>query len=70
MGGAVEEIPIQYDKDDIDIAVNYVYLIDCLKEIESDTVKIDFENAERVLSVRGEGEQNYINLIMPMKINV
>ena len=70
MGGAVEEIPIDYNGDDIDIALNYIYLIDCLKEIATDTVKIDFENSERVLSVRGEEEQNYINLIMPMKINI
>jgi len=70
MGGAVEEIPVEYEDEDIDIAVNYLYLNECLKEIISEKVKIDFENAERVLSVRGEGEENYINLIMPMKINI
>jgi DNA polymerase-3 subunit beta len=70
MGGAVEEIPVEYDGEDIDIAVNYLYLIDCLKEISSDTVKIDFENAERVVTVRGKDETNYVNLIMPMKINL
>ena len=70
MGGAVEEIPVEYGGEDIDIALNYLYLIDCLKEIISEKVKIDFENAERVLSIRGEGEEEYINLIMPMKINI
>jgi len=70
MGGAVEEIPVEYDGEDIDIAVNYLYLIDCLKEISSDTVKIDFENAERVVTIRGKDETNYVNLIMPMKINL
>lgn len=70
MGGAVEEIPIEYSGEDIDIALNYLYLLDCLKEIDSDTVKIDFENAERVLTIRGENEVNYLNLIMPMKINI
>jgi len=70
MGGAVEEIPIEYNGEEIDIAINYLYLIDCLKEIASDTVKVDFENAEKVLTVRGEEEENYINLIMPMKINI
>ena len=70
MGGAVEEIPVEYDGEDIDIAVNYLYLIDCLKEISSDTVKIDFENAERVVTIRGRDEANYVNLIMPMKINL
>ncbi len=70
MGGAVEEIPIEYDGEDIDIALNYHYLMDCLKEIGSETVKIDFENAERVVTVRGKDDRNYINLIMPMKINL
>jgi len=67
LGGAVEEIPIQYSGEQIEIALNYIYLIDCLKEISHDIVKIDFENSERVLSVRGEDEEGYINLIMPMK---
>ncbi len=67
LGGAVEEIPIQYSGEQIEIALNYVYLIDCLKEISSDIVKIDFENSEKVLSVKGEDEEGYINLIMPMK---
>ena len=70
MGGAVEEIPIEYDGEDIDIALNYHYLMDCLKEVVSETVKIDFENAERVVTVRGKDDRNYINLIMPMKINL
>jgi DNA polymerase-3 subunit beta len=70
MGGAVEEIPVEYDDEDIDIALNYHYLMDCLKEIGAETVKIDFENAERVITVRGKDDRNYINLIMPMKINL
>lgn len=70
MGGAVEEIPIEYSGEDIDIALNYLYFLDCLKEISSDTVRVDFENAERVLTIRGENELNYLNLIMPMKINI
>lgn len=70
LGGAVEEIPIEYAGEDIDIALNYIYLMDCLKEIGSGTIKIDFENSERVLTIKGEGEENYINLIMPMKINI
>jgi DNA polymerase-3 subunit beta len=70
LGGAVEEIPIQYEGDEIDIALNYIYLIDCLKEIDSDSVKIDFENSERVITLYGSDEEGYINLIMPMKLNV
>lgn len=70
LGGAVEEIPIQYNGEEIDIALNYVYLLDCLREIESDRIKIDFENSEKVITVKGEEERDYINLIMPMKLNV
>jgi DNA polymerase-3 subunit beta len=67
LGGAIEEIPVVYGDEDIEIALNYVYLSDCLKEIGSDTVKIDFEDSERVLTVHGEAEEGYTNLIMPMK---
>jgi DNA polymerase III sliding clamp (beta) subunit (PCNA family) len=41
-----------------------------LREISSNDVRVDFDNAERVLTVRGSEERDYINLIMPMKINV
>ena len=67
LGGAIEEIPIQYDGEEIEIALNYVYLMDCLKEISAEKVKVDFEDSERVLTVKGEGEEGYTNLIMPMK---
>ncbi len=70
LGGAIEEITVEYDSDDaVEIALNYVYLLDCLKEINSDRIKIDFENSERVITVYGEDEKGYINLIMPMKLN-
>lgn len=70
LGGAVEEIQIEYAGEDIDIALNYHYLMDCLKEIGPETIKVDFENSEKVLTIKGEGEENYLNLIMPMKINI
>jgi DNA polymerase-3 subunit beta len=70
LGGAAEEIPVQYAGEEIDIALNYLYLMDCLREISSNDVRVDFDNAERVLTVRGADERDYINLIMPMKINV
>lgn len=70
LGGAVEEITIKYEGEEIDIALNYVYLIDCLKEIDSEEITIDFENAERVITIRGADEKDYINLIMPMKLSV
>jgi len=70
LGGAVEEIPVEYKSEDaVEIALNYVYLLDCLKEISSERIKIEFENAERVIKVCGEDEKGYINLIMPMKLN-
>ncbi len=68
LGGAVEEIPIEYSGEPLDIALNYVYLLDCLKEIGSDRVKLDFEDSERVLAVYGVDETGYVNLIMPMKM--
>jgi DNA polymerase-3 subunit beta len=70
LGGATEEIPVEYDGEDVDIALNYLYLLDCLKEIEADNIKVDFENHERVLTVKGEEEKDYLNLVMPMKINI
>ena len=70
LGGAVEEIPVEYSGEDIDIAFNYIFLLDSLKSIDSERVIVEFEDSEKVVTLRGEGEKDYINLIMPMKINI
>ena len=69
MGGAEEEIPIEYNGEDIDIALNYQYVLECLKEIDSEAVVVDFEDSERAITVKGKGENDYLNIIMPMKIS-
>jgi len=67
---AIEEIPINYSGEDIDFAINYVYLIDILKTLDSSMIKIDFVNSFKAITIKGENEKNYINLIMPLKINL
>jgi len=69
-GGAVEEIPIEYSGEEIDIALNYLFIIDCLKEIETESVIMDFEDSDKAVTIKGKGEKGYLNIVMPMKINV
>jgi len=69
-GGAVEEIPIEYSGEEIDIALNYLFIIDCLKEIETESVIMDFEDSDKAVAIKGKGEKGYLNIVMPMKINV
>jgi len=69
-GGAIEEIPIEYSGEEIDIALNYIFIMDCLKEIESESVIMDFEDSDKAITIKGEGEKGYLNIVMPMKINV
>lgn len=70
LGGAIEEIPVEYSGEEIDIAFNYTFLLDTLKAIDSDNVKVEFEDSEKVVTIEGVEEKDYINLIMPMKINI
>ena len=69
-GGAIEEIPIEYSGEQIDIALNYLFIMDCLKEIESDSIIMDFEDSDKAVTIRGKDEIGYINIVMPMKINI
>jgi len=69
-GGAVEEIPIEYTGEQIDIALNYIFVMDCLKEIESKSIIMDFEDSDKAITIKGKDEKGYLNIIMPMKINI
>lgn len=74
-GSADEEIPCRYDGKDISMALNYTYVTDPLKVIESENVVFDFNVNEdasgeasitKAVIMRSEPAGDYIHVIMPM----
>ena len=76
IGTADEEIPCRYDGQDISMALNFTYVTEPLKVIDSANVVFDFNindaqgneeaNITKAVIVRGEPAGDYIHVIMPM----
>lgn len=75
IGNADEEIPCRYDGKDISMALNFKYIADPLKVIDTEDVVFEFNvddsNDEestitKAIIVRGEPKSDYIHVIMPM----
>ena len=76
IGTADEEIPCRYDGQDISMALNFTYVTEPLKVIDSENVVFDFNindahgneeaNITKAVIVRGEPAGDYIHVIMPM----
>lgn len=76
LGTADEEIPCRYEGQNISMALNFNYLTDPLRVIESENVVFDFNineakgdeeaNITKAVIMRGEPAGDYIHVIMPM----
>lgn len=76
IGTADEEIPCRYDGQDISMALNFTYVTEPLKVIDSENVVFDFNindvqpgeeaNITKAVIMKGEKQADYIHVIMPM----
>ncbi len=66
-GSAHEEVPIQLEGDNHKISVDASYLLDVLKVIDEDKVKLDLIGSLNPLVVKKENNDDYIYLIMPIR---
>ncbi len=67
-GDIVDIIQTEYSGPEMEIGFNYQYLLDSLREIESDMIFMDIISANAAVVIRGINEENYLAIIMPMKI--
>lgn len=68
LGESRETMEIAYDRETREIAFNPRYFIEALNFINTDKVLLNIRDEESPCIVRGAGDSNYINIIMPMKI--
>lgn len=65
---AVEEVPIEYSGDSVDIGFNVSYLRDALAAIESETVEIGLSNKDTGCVIRAPDDEHNQYVVMPMRI--
>ena len=75
-GVAEEEIPCRYDGQDITMSLNFVYVTEPLKRIDSENVVFEFNNDEnygdeivvtKAIIMHSEPKGDYLHVIMPLK---
>ena len=69
LGTANEEIPCQYDGNEITIALNYINVEEPLKVIPTERVTFEFTEAMKAITLRPEPKSDYFHIIMPMNLD-
>ncbi len=71
LGEAQDEVPINYEGDPLEIGFNANYLIEILRYMPTDEVRLTFKAAERAATIEPEGWKDnakYLCLVMPLKL--
>jgi len=71
LGEAQDEIPIRFTGDPLDIGFNATYLLEILRNIPTDEVRMTFKAPERAATIEPEGWNEpgaYLCLLMPLRL--
>jgi DNA polymerase-3 subunit beta len=69
VGEVKEIIPIEKNGEDIEIAFNSRYLLDVLKAVGSQRIKIEYSGSLSPALFKFEEEDNYLYLVLPIRIS-
>jgi DNA polymerase-3 subunit beta len=71
LGEAQDELPVQYNGDQLDIGFNATYLLEILRYMPTEQVKLTFKAPERAATIEPEGWDDgakYLCLVMPLRL--
>lgn len=68
VGTAREELPCEYQGPASSLALNYQYLLDPLREMDTDQVALAFTAPNKAITLSAEPERHYFHIIMPMQV--
>ncbi|MEO8575056.1 MAG: DNA polymerase III subunit beta [Gemmatimonadales bacterium] len=71
LGEAQDELPVRFTGDQLDIGFNAAYLLEILRYIPTDEVKITLKAPERAATLEPEGwsdPASYLCLVMPLRL--
>mgnify|MGYP006125731749 FL=1 len=67
-GTAIEEIPVVYNNDPIEIGFNSKYLLDITSQLISDTTKFFFSESGAPSLIRDPADEATLYVLMPMRV--
>ena len=68
IGESKEEMEIDYDGQQIEVAFNPRYFIETLNVIEDENIVVNIINDEKPCIIEGETEKDFLSVVMPMRI--
>ena len=73
LGEGEDELELTYEGEGLEIGFNAAYLLEVLRYMETDDVKITFRAPERAATIEpvppeGEGPSDYLCLVMPLRL--
>ena len=71
LGEAQDELPVRYTGDPLDIGFNAAYLLEILRYMPTEDVKLTFKAPERAATIEPEGWSDpakYLCLVMPLRL--
>lgn len=68
VGDAKDTLEVLYDGEPLSIAFNYKYVLDALKVIESDDVRMETNGSLSPTIFMGKEENSYLCLVMPVQV--
>ena len=71
LGEAQDEMPVRYDGDPLEIGFNATYLLEILRFIPTDDVRMTFKAPERAATLEPEGWSDpatFMSLVMPLRL--
>jgi DNA polymerase-3 subunit beta len=71
LGEATDELAVRYTGDPLDIGFNANYLLEILRYLPTDEVKLTFKAPERAATIEPEGwsdSASYLTLVMPLRL--
>ena len=67
IGEAKEEIPCKYEGEEISLALNYRYIEEPFKVIESDEICINFTGSAKAITIVPVPKTDFFHIVMPMQ---
>ncbi len=69
IGQATEEISCEYQGPETTLALNFLYLAEPLRVIESEDITIHFSESNKAITINPEPESDYFHIVMPMQLD-
>ncbi len=68
VGDSKDKVDIQYEGDELNIAFNYKFILDALKVIESDDVRMELNGGLSPTLFKSRDENGFLCLVMPVQV--